>query len=577
MILDLRFNGNLDSAISPLFNDISYRLRGQFNKLVAEFTIPLKHNIDWLIEGPASRNTMASPFFHYYCCLYFVNHLIKDENYDVDEIIVDSRSLQKMLIKIINDNCKVIYRISILTALKRFLKRHVLVFILLVRKLMQLIIAMLSKPLSSIRIPDKPITLIDTFAIPGYTTNDRWYGGLWDKLPAKVKSETFFIPTIIMMPLKDLFSTYKGLRTSDRNFLIKEDYLKVEDILFALGHGKRTRKIIIKPVTEIGCDISELVYEELNNNRDPLTVIEALLNYCFIKRMKQNGINVRLSIDWFEGQVIDRGWNMGFKDFYPDVKRIGYRAFESFPFYLCSYPIHIEKESGVLPDIIAVQGRGTVATVREFFPDLDVMVIPSFRSQYVWHNNSFNLKNETFTILAALPISLRTSVNILGLLKTVSESSSISEQNLKFLIKSHPTNSANKLKKSFSQQIPSTFYFKKEAFNELILKVDLLVTEASSTCLEALACGVPVIIIENAHGLTYNPVPSSIPNELYKICSSPEQLISTINYYLNRSLEDMTKQKEASSRIRADYFEPVTEEGVAQFLNLDEGMVMKYA
>ena len=186
--------------------------------------------------------------------------------------------------------------------------------------------------------------------------------------------------------------------------------------------------------------------------------------------MKENGIKVRLAIDWFEGQVIDRGWNLGFKDFYPDVKRIGYRAFESFPFYLCSYPIRIEKESGVLPDTIAVQGRGTVATVREFFPDLDVMVIPSFKSQYVWNNNALNLKNETFTILVALPFSLRTSVNILGLLKAVSESSSISRQDLRFLIKPHPANSVDKLKKSFSQQIPSEFYLTKESFNELIFK-----------------------------------------------------------------------------------------------------------
>lgn len=572
MILDLRLNGNIDPALSPLFNDISYKLRGQFNNLVSEFTVPLKDNLDWLVEGPASRNTFASPFFHYYCCLYFVNHLINDGNYDVDEIIIDSHSLQKMLITIINDNCKVIYRISILTALKRFLKRYVLIFILLVRKLMQLFIAMLSKPLSSIRIPYKPITLIDTFAIPGHTTNDRWYGGLWGNLTVQTKTETFFVPTVVMTPLKDMFSTYKGLRTSDRNFLIKEDYLKIEDILFALRHAKRTKRIFIKPINEIGCNISELIYEELNNNSDPLTVMESLLNYCFIKRIKESGINVRLAVDWFEGQVIDRAWNKGFKDFYPDVKRIGFRAFEISPFYLCSYPIPIEKESGVLPDTIAVQGRGNMFTVREFFPDLDVIVTPSFRSRHVWNNNSLNLKNETFTILVTLPISLKTSFNIMELLKTVVESKSISKQKFIFIIKPHPTNSVDKLKKSFSQQIPLAFYFTKESFNELILKVDLLVTEASSTSLEALACGVPVIIIENMHGLTYNPISNSIPRELYTICSSPEQLISAFNTYMNMSSEDVKNQKAAGSRIRADYFEPVTEEGVARLMNMDKSM-----
>lgn len=578
MILDLRFNGNLNPAMSHLFNDISYKLRGQFNNLISEFSGPLKYNLDWLVEGPASRNTMASPFFHYYCCLYFVNHLIKNENCNLDKIIVDSNSLQKLLIKITNDNYKVVYKLSILSYFKEFLKRHVFIFILLVRKLFQLFIAMLSKPLSSIRIPNKPITLIDTFVIPGYTTNDRWYTGLWDNLADQVKIETFFVPTIVMTPLKDLFSTYKDLRTSDRNFLIKEDYLKIEDILFALGHVKRTKKIIIKPINELGCDISELVYEELNSNRALSNVIEALLNYCFIKRMKENGINVRLAIDWFEGQVFDRGWNLGFKKFYPEVKRIGYRAFESFPFYLCSYPIPIEKEAGVLPDSIAVTGRGTITTVREFFSDLDVMVIPSFKSQHVWKNNSLKLKNETFTILVALPISLKTSVNIIDLLKSASESTSMSKQKLKFIIKAHPTNSVRKIRESFPHTFPPNLVFSEQkSFHDLLVKTNLLVTAASSTCLEALACGLPVIIIENVYGLTYNPVPNSIPNELYKICSSPEQLISAFNYYMNVSLEDIKKQKEAGKRIREEYFEPVTEEGVMRFLDLGERMEKEYA
>ena len=86
MTLDLRFNGNLDPALSPLFNEISYKLRGQFNDLVSEFTVLLKDNLDWLVEGPASRNTLASPFFHYYCCLYFVHHVIKNDNYDIEQL-----------------------------------------------------------------------------------------------------------------------------------------------------------------------------------------------------------------------------------------------------------------------------------------------------------------------------------------------------------------------------------------------------------------------------------------------------------------------------------------------------------
>ena len=33
-------------------------------------------------------------------------------------------------------------------------------------------------------------------------------------------------------------------------------------------------------------------------------------------------INVRLSIDWFEGHSLDKLWNLGMKNFFPKVKRI---------------------------------------------------------------------------------------------------------------------------------------------------------------------------------------------------------------------------------------------------------------
>ena len=52
----------------------------------------------------------------------------------------------------------------------------------------------------------------------------------------------------------------------------------------------------------------------------------------------------------------------------------------------------------------------------------------------------------------------------------------------------------------------------------------LLTTEVSSTCLEALACGIPVIMIENENGLTYDPVPKNIHGEMVRKTRSLIQL-----------------------------------------------------
>ena len=122
--------------------------------------------------------------------------------------------------------------------------------------------------------------------IAGYTNIDRWYGTLWDHLTDSLKSKTFFVPTIVSTPLKAMMPIYKGLRTNNRNFLIREDYLKISDIFFAFQYKNRLKKINIRSVKVLGYEISNIIQYELKNYRDVSTIIESFLTYRFIKRLK---------------------------------------------------------------------------------------------------------------------------------------------------------------------------------------------------------------------------------------------------------------------------------------------------
>ena len=569
--LDLRFNGKLTPEISPIFNKTSYEHRGQFNDLVSVMSLPYKDSLDWWVQGPASRNTFASPFFHYYCCLHFVRHLVEDGSFKFGEVVVDSRILKGLIEKILYDrgieHCKIRCDINFRIIIKQIGKLYLLVLFL--KKLFQYGIARVTRKSSLNPIPVKPIVLIDTFITPGYTTHDRWYGSFWENLTDGMKAETFFVPTVVVTPLRYMYSMYKSLRSNSRNFIIKEDYLKIDDILFAFQYKRRIKKVAIKPLSVFGYDISGLVQEELTTNRDVLTTIESILIYRFIKRLSQSGAKVRLAIDWFEGQVIDKAWNMALKKYYPNVKRIGYRAFESFPFYLCSYPILVERESGVIPDTIAVQGRGTISTVREFLPDLDVMVIPSFKSQDVWKCDLSRSDRSIFTVLITLPISIYASVRIIKRLIEIQKSKDFEHKAVKYIVKPHPATPVYKIKKKLRIEIPDALFFSEEtSFLCLLKEADLLITEASSTCLEALACGVPVIIMENEGGLTYDPVPNAIPKNLYRKTRTYAQLIDAMKYYVNVTSETLRQQKIHGLKIREDYFEPITKDGIERFMNI---------
>jgi hypothetical protein len=438
--------------------------------------------------------------------------------------------------------------------------------ILFFQKCFQLFVARI---IDANNVPDKPLVLIDTFLMPGYIENDRWYGSLWDSLSKEQKVETFFVPTVVLTPLKDMLSLYRKARLSTRNYIFKESYLTLEDIFFAFRHKKRIKSINFETVRVLGYDFSNLIHEELNNNSDMFTVIESILTYRFIDQLRKTSVNVRLAIDWFEGQALDKAWNKGFKDFFPQTETIGYRATEGFPFYLCAYPISIEREADVIPNIMAVQGKGTSQTIREFLPDLDVILIPSFKSQYVWECENNRLNQSKYTVLIALPISVHYSIKIIKRVLDACNAISIKTDTIKFVIKPHPAQSFSEIKKNLPKLPKGMSFSKEKSFVKLIYLANLLITEASSTCLEAMACGVPVIMMENEGGLTYDPIPSRIPKNLYRKVRSQDQLTNTLNYYINLTPEDIRQQQIASKAVREDYFERITHDGINRFMNLD--------
>ena len=294
-ILDIRFNSKLNSDISLLFNKISHEKRADFNEFITSISKPNVENLDWWVQGPASRNTYSSPLFHYYCVLFLLNHLIQEKIFSFEVIIVNSLSFKEIVEELLSNsninNCKVFSKYSFKDIFKQIVKKRFLLFFLLFRKCFQLLVV---RMIGSNNIPDKSLVLIDTFLMPGYIDNDRWYGSLWDSLSKEKKLETFFVPTIILTPFKDIISLYRGAHLSVRNYIFKENYLTLKDVFFAFRHKKRIRKIKIQRISLLGYEFSDLIEEELNNNSDINTVIESILTYRFIDRFHQAG----KKLDW---------------------------------------------------------------------------------------------------------------------------------------------------------------------------------------------------------------------------------------------------------------------------------------
>ena len=118
---------------------------------------------------------------------------------------------------------------------------------------------------------------------------------------------------------------------------------------------------MVKNLLFFDFDVSSIMNEEIRNNIFSHSLFQPLLNYFYLMRLKEEHVDIKLFIDWFENQQLNRGFNIGRSENYPNVKSKGYQGWiVSKNYYYYHQPTKFEKDIGSIPDEIAVIGRGLV-------------------------------------------------------------------------------------------------------------------------------------------------------------------------------------------------------------------------
>ena len=313
-----------------------------------------------------------------------------------------------------------------------------------------------------------------------------------------------------------------------------------------------------------GIDIGKLLIEERNRNCSDFIGLLGILYYRFSKRLKEKDIKVRLLVEWYENQVMDRGMVKGFHTHYPKCLVHGYQGYiisKDLHFY--TQPSYSEFIGGAVPDKVFVTGQGLKENIVEFCQHIEVDVAPGFRFNEVNRKRlHFPVKN-SFTILIGLPIGLVDSEEMLRMFISYANQNKL----IDYVIKPHPTWSEDKIKSLFSKGELSNFRFVKGDFHYHVEKANLLVSNASSVSLEALTKGVPVIIIAPNSGIVQNPIPVDVSNNIWRLVRNLKDLNDSIDFFKNRPLDE---DRSEYSYVKKEYFEPISEASVRNFLGLEQ-------
>jgi hypothetical protein len=173
------------------------------------------------------------------------------------------------------------------------------------------------------------------------------------------------------------------------------------------------------------------------------------------------------------------------------------------------------------------------------------VVVPSFRFKVPEINKNVLLNDSgVVKVLVALPISERHIKTVADLIGSISSGDSP----IQFLIKKHPASEFsiddNFVNKNNIQYIPVN-----EPLHKLFDEVDLFLSIASSTLVEAVMHGVPVILASSRCSLRENVIPDFVPNELWSEVYSSEELNSVLMKYKRSASIDIDKIKKLNSKI----------------------------
>ena len=479
-----------------------------------------------------SRNLDTSLTYYYFCILNLlkkINKTNKKINIYTSRYIL-FKFLKKNFLK--KNDIHIIYKGGLKNIFCFFLKG-----IFNLKKFFLLIYFIFIQLICKIRLSKfsyqtkKKFILVDTTILEScFIKNkfvDRFYGNYIKKFKKK----------IVLTEENLLFSkSLKYLNSNivlNSNFLFKFHILNFFDYLYSL---KKVSFIDIKNLKKNiyleNVNLNILIKNDLSNSFCDFNYFYGIINYMYFYNLKKKNFRFKKIINWNENQPADKGFVLGVKSFFPKTRLIGYSSsFNNFDFFFDRQPLFEEVKKKYIPSEMYLPTKKYFKFFNKYSKNsISLKEGPLYRFEKLKRikiKPNKRLKN----ILILLPIEFDEVKNIVRYIQSIPE-------NYKITIKFHP-NFTNKEKKLFYQKFRN-LSFTNDTFDNLINKSDIVISNSSSTTIEAIFYGKQVICPVNDLKLISTPVINFFDKKYYKVAYSPDDMPKIFKNIKNFSKNEIT-------------------------------------
>jgi hypothetical protein len=559
--------------------DIRDQYRNSVESVKFEFTASIDAlnrkygaDIEWWMESVFSRNNYSSELFQNACHLDILRKLHSEEGFIPDIVFVESAGFTKDIKAWAQSHSRNVFvqerplRLKLLAAwIKPLLDWPRFLLILISRGAAASLSRRLNRQEKAF---PRDAVIIQSFIHDATLSRE---GALTDRyLPflheyAERKGIRTVIHPVLFGFTRGYFSIYKRMRMSRIPFIIKEDFLKLGDYVFALLLPLRAQS---RSVDVKNSGFSHLAHsiKEMRRRECYSQAMNALLSYRLFLRLEKTGFKPKHCILWFENQVMDKAVIAGLKAAFPSITIAGAQMFLHPPNLLSLFPVESEVEAGVSPDTLMETSRFQCDRASIFTKRIPCRVGAALRYAHVFKKEGARapLKLPEPHVLIVLPFDLAESIEILALVK---DSLTHLKQPVVILVKTHPDCSIDRIIKSFGRPSwPGSFSAIGGSLVEALRRASIMISANSSSMVEALTYGIPVIYAGSRIMINQN-ILTGIDPAIARECFTPAELAEAINDF---SLVDEKKSRqyeEIANAVKYRYFTPVTDETLAPFFD----------
>jgi hypothetical protein len=396
------------------------------------------------------------------------------------------------------------------------------------------------------------VNIIDVYALVDKINKNKqfdenYFNGLYEIIKKYNTNYTFLLRLyrINKNPFK-LIQFFKIINNDKREFVFEYellnffDFIKIGIMIFLYPFK------VLRLLQKENNNINELFNYSLIYDIKYFS-FDSLIRYILGKNLSK--INSITNIySWSEFQVIERSFNYAIRTYCHKINLNALQLFVSYETYFNVIVDDIDEHLKVAPHKVLVNGRYNILKRNKIIYETGV----SLRYQDLFLFKG--IKEEKNTLLLGSYIETDTKYMI----DSVSKLTNV-------IFKNHPAVNIN----SFGQ-LPNTIKVVNNNIYTLFENTKLVIGTASGTALEAVACGISVIIIASQDNLTANPLVEYGKGKIWDIAYHKDDIKVLYNNLLEYRYNSKNEIKQIASWYKDNFFIEPTEENIVKVFELDK-------